>query len=160
MAGKKKPKGERPGVKIIARNRRARFLFEIEDSFEAGLVLTGTEVKSLREGRANLSDAYARVSNGELWLENCHISEYTAGNRYNHDPPRRRKLLMHKREIFRLKQRTEQKGYTLVALSLYFFEGRAKLELGLGKGKKVFDRREDIKDRDEKRQIDRAMRNQ
>jgi SsrA-binding protein len=158
MVAKKQAAADKPGVKLITKNRKARHLYAIEDTYEAGLVLTGTEVKSLRDGRANLGDAYARIVKGEMWLENCHISEYTAGNRYNHDPVRRRKLLMHKREIFKLKQRVEQKGYTLVALSMYFVHGRAKLEIGLAKGKHTYDRREDIKQRDEKRNIARAMR--
>lgn len=152
MAKKKKPTSP-PGVKTIARNRKARHDYFISDTFEAGLVLKGTEVKSLREGRASLGDAYARIRDGELWLVNCHIDEYFQGNRFNHDPLRPRKLLMHRREIHKISIKINERGYTLVALSLYFKHGRAKVELGLAKGKKLFDRREDIKKRDIKRQM-------
>lgn len=144
------------GVKTIASNRKARHLYFIEDVLEAGLVLQGTEVKSLREGRANLGDAFARIDKDEVWLENCHISEYTNGNRFNHDPLRPRKLLLKAREIRKLKIKVKERGYTLVALSLYFTRGRAKCELALARGKKLFDRRDDLKERDAKREMERA----
>lgn len=139
------------GIKVIARNRKARHEYFIEQTFEAGIELKGTEVKSLRDGKATLNDAYARVEKGELWLINCHINEYTMGNRFNHDPLRKRRLLMHRREIHRLFVKTAERGYTLVVLSLYFVRGRAKAELGLAKGKKMYDRRETIKQRDIRR---------
>ncbi len=144
-------------IKVIAENRKARHDYHIEETFEAGLVLTGTEVKSLRLGRANLRDSYATVENGELFLYNMHISPYTHGNMFNHDPKRTRKLLMHKREITRLLGQTQEKGYTLVPLKIYFRRGRAKLELALGKGKKLYDKRESIARRDEKRRIERVL---
>ena len=153
-----KKSGDRPGVKLICQNRKARHEYEILDTFEAGLVLTGTEVKSLRDGRASLGDAYAKIKDGELWFVNCHISEYLAGNRYNHDPLRQRKLLMHRREIFKLNQKINERGLTLIPLSMYFVRGRAKVELALAKGKRVYDKREDIKKRDEKRALDRLRR--
>ena len=145
------------GIKIIADNRKARHDYHILDTFEAGIVLKGTEVKSLRAGRANLRDAYAAVENGELFLYNMHISPYTHGNMFNHDPKRTRKLLMHKREIMRLLGQTVEKGNTLVPLRLYFKRGRAKLELALGKGKKLYDKRDTIARRDEQRRIERAL---
>ena len=145
------------GIKIIADNRKARHDYHILDTFEAGIVLKGTEVKSLRAGRANLRDAYAAVENGELFLYNMHIRPYTHGNMFNHDPKRTRKLLMHKREIMRLLGQTVEKGNTLVPLRLYFKRGRAKLELALGKGKKLYDKRDTIARRDEQRRIERAL---
>ncbi len=157
MAGKNKKKKNggvtAEGHKVVARNRKARFMYHISDTFEAGIVLTGTEVKSLRAGQASLVDAFGRIKNGELWLENCHIAEYEMGNRYNHNPLRPRKLLMHAREIHRLSVKVKERGYTIVALSIYFKHGLAKVEIGLAKGKKLFDRREDIKQRDVSRQM-------
>lgn len=122
------------------------------------MVLTGTEVKSLRAGRANLKDSFARIGDGELWLENMHISPYEQGNRFNHDPKRARKLLMHKREIMRLWGRTREKGLTLVPLKVYFKDGRAKVELALARGKKVYDKREEIARREARRELERALR--
>ncbi|NLJ86946.1 MAG: SsrA-binding protein SmpB [Firmicutes bacterium] len=144
-------------IKVIADNRKARHDYHIEETFEAGMVLTGTEVKSLRAGRANLRDSYAAVENGELFLYNMHISPYTHGNMFNHDPKRTRKLLMHKREIMRLLGQTQEKGYTLVPLRVYFRRGIAKLELALARGKKLYDKREAIARRDERRRIERIL---
>ncbi|WDI30522.1 SsrA-binding protein SmpB [Hyphococcus flavus] len=153
-----KPKSGRATVAV---NRRARHEYFIEDVVEAGLVLTGTEVKALREGKANIAESYASPEDGEIWLINANIPEYSAGNRENHEPKRKRKLLLNKREIARLSQAVERKGYTLTPLKLYFNErGRAKLELGLGQGKKLHDKRETSKDRDWNRQKQRLMREQ
>lgn len=143
-------------IKIISVNRKARHEYSIIESFEAGIALTGTEVKSLRAGKANLQDSYARVENAELFLYNMHISPYEQGNRFNKDPKRTRKLLMHKREIMRLFGQTREKGLALIPLKLYFKNGRAKVELALAKGKKLYDRREDIASRDARREIERA----
>ncbi|NMB46846.1 MAG: SsrA-binding protein SmpB [Firmicutes bacterium] len=148
------------GIKIIANNRKAHHDYHIEETYEAGIVLTGTEVKSLRLGRANLRDSYAVVENGELFLYNMHISPYTQGNMFNHEPKRTRKLLMHKREIMRLMGQTQEKGYTLIPLKVYFRRGKAKLELALAKGKRLYDKREAIARRDEKRRIDRILKEQ
>jgi SsrA-binding protein len=145
------------GIKVVAENRKARHDYHIEETFEAGMVLTGTEVKSLRQGRANLRDAYAAIENGELFVYNMHISPYTHGNMFNHEPKRTRKLLMHKREIMRLLGQTQEKGYTLVPLKVYFRRGLAKMELALARGKKLYDKREAIARRDEKRRIDRIL---
>jgi len=159
MANKNTDSSE-PGIKIIARNKKARHDYSIEDTFEAGIVLIGTEVKSLRAGHVQLGDAYAQVKNGELWLENSHIDEYECGNRWNHQPRRRRKLLMHKREIHRLETKLKEKGLTLVVLNMYFLKGRAKVELGLGKGRKKYDHRENLKEREQRREIDNYMKRQ
>ncbi|NLA57373.1 MAG: SsrA-binding protein SmpB [Firmicutes bacterium] len=145
------------GIKVVAENRKARHDYHIEETFEAGMVLTGTEVKSLRQGKANLRDAYAAIENGELFVYNMHISPYTHGNMFNHEPKRTRKLLMHKREIMRLLGQTQEKGYTLVPLKVYFRRGLAKMELALARGKKLYDKRETIARRDEKRRIDRIL---
>lgn len=145
-------------VKIIATNRKARHEYHIDDSLEAGLMLTGTEVKSLREGRVNMQDAYCIVENGEMMMLNCHISPYSHGNQLNHEPIRPRKLLMRRREIDRWRVAAEQKGYTIVPLKLYFVRGFAKVEIGLARGKKLYDKRASIAEREEKRRIDRAMR--
>jgi len=140
-------------------NRRARHEYTIHETLEAGLVLQGTEVKSLREGRANLSDAYARVMNGEVFIIGMHVSIYEMGSYSNHDPVRNRKCLLHAREITKLKSRIEKEGFTLVPLKIYFNEkGIAKVELGICKGKKLHDKRDDIKDREVKRELDRARR--
>ncbi len=146
------------GIKIITSNRRARRNYHISDTLEAGLVLHGTEAKALREGRANLQDAYCKVENGEVFLLNTHISPYSHGNLQNHDPLRPRKLLLHKREIGKLKKATEQKGFTIIPLKLYFKKGIAKVEIGLARGKKLYDKRTDIAERDTQRRIDRALR--
>ena len=145
--------------KVVAENRRARFDYMISDVVEAGLMLTGTEVKALREGKANIAESYASPEDGAIWLINANIPEYSAGNRENHEPKRSRKLLLHKREIARLSQAVERKGYTIVPLRLYFNErGIAKLEIGLGQGKKYHDKRETSKDRDWSRQKQRLLR--
>ncbi len=143
--------------RTIVTNRRARHEFWIEETHEAGIALTGTEVKSLRGGRANLSDAFARVDGGELWLHHFHISPYAQGNIHNHDPLRTRKLLLHKREILRLESRTAQKGYTLIPLRIYFRHGVAKVELGVARGRHLYDKRERIAERDAERRIARAL---
>jgi SsrA-binding protein len=142
----------------IARNRAARHEYEILDTFEAGLVLTGTEVKSLREGRANIGDAYGVVQNGELWLLNAHIAPYGSGGYVNHEATRSRKLLLHQREIRRLIGAVERQGLTLIPLELYFRGGRAKLSVALAKGKKLHDKRDDARRRDAERDIARAFR--
>lgn len=147
-----------PVVKVICENRKARHDYFIIETFEAGIALTGTEVKSLRAGRGNLKDSYARIEKGELWLHDMHISPYEQGNRFNHEPKRPRKLLMHRGEILRLYGRTREKGLGLVPLKAYFKDGRVKVELALVKGKKLYDRREEIAARDAKRQIERALR--
>jgi SsrA-binding protein len=144
--------------KSVARNKRARHDYHILETHEAGLVLTGTEVKSLREGKANLSDAYGVVRDGEVWLLNAHISAYGSGGYVNHDPIRSRKLLLHRREIRRLIGAVERQGLTLVPLELYFLRGRAKVSIALAKGKKLHDKREDSRRRDAEREIARAFR--
>jgi len=146
------------GEKLIASNRRAYHNFDVLETCEAGLVLTGTEVKSLREGRADLKESYARVDGNEAWLLGCHISPYAQGNRANHDPLRPRKLLLHRREIARLLGKVMEKGLTLVPLRLYFKEGRAKVEIGLARGRKTLDKRQAIREREERREMDRAVR--
>ena len=146
------------GIKIIATNKKASHNYELGESYEAGLVLQGTEVKSLREGRANLKEGYASIEDGEVYLYNCHISPYSHGNIENHDPMRTRKLLLHKKEIKRLTGKIKEKGLTLVPTKLYFKNGMAKVELALGKGKKLYDKREAIKKRDAKLDIERAFR--
>ena len=143
--------------KIIAVNRKARRDYEILESFEAGIVLTGTEIKSLREGRINFKDSYARVQGGEVFLVNAHISPYSHGNVQNHDPLRERKLLLHKSEIKRLRGKTEEKGLTLVPLQAYFIRGRAKVELALARGKARYDKRETIKRRVTQREVEREL---
>jgi SsrA-binding protein len=146
------------GMKMIARNRRARHDYQIESVYEAGLVLTGTEVKSLRAGRASLSDGFGQISDHEIWLHNVHIPEYTLGTWTNHEPRRTRKLLMHRREIDKLESETAERGLTLVPLALYFKDGKAKVELALARGKRSYDKRHDLAERDAAREIDRALR--
>ncbi len=145
-------------VKVVTVNRRATHDYFIDDRIEAGLVLTGTEIKSIREGRVNLREGYARISGNEAWLTNVHIAPYEQGNRYNHEPLRERKLLLHRKEISALVGRVRQRGYTLVPLQLYLKHGRAKVELGLARGKREFDKRETIARREAQRDIDRALR--
>ncbi|MCS6843162.1 MAG: SsrA-binding protein SmpB [Caldilineales bacterium] len=145
------------GIKVVATNRKARHDYNIEDTIEAGIVLTGTEIKSIRAGRMNLQDSFAQVRNGEVWLVGAHISPYTHGNRENHDPLRDRKLLLHRREINRLAGKVQERGYTLVPLRVYLKEGRAKVELGLARGKKQYDKRESIAKRDFDREMRRAV---
>jgi SsrA-binding protein len=150
---------EKDGRKIVAENRRARHEYFIGDVLEAGIMLTGTEVKALREGKANIAESYAAPEGGAIWLINANIPEYSAGNRENHEPKRRRKLLLHKREIERLSKAVERQGFTLTPLRLYFNErGRAKLELGIGEGKKLHDKRDTSKERDWSRQKQRLLR--
>ena len=145
-------------AETVAVNRKARHNFTITDTFEAGIVLTGTEIKSIRARKANLSDAYARVEKGEAWLVGAHIAAYEQGNRYNHAPRRDRKLLLHRVEIDQLMGRAAAKGLTIVPLRLYLNDrGRAKVELGLAKGKQLHDRRRDIADRDSRREIEREL---
>jgi SsrA-binding protein len=142
----------------VALNRRARHEFTIDETFEAGLVLTGTEIKSIRAGKVQLSDAYARVERGEAWLIGAHIAPFEQGNRYNHEPKRERKLLLHRSEIDELYGRTKAKGQTVVPLRLYIdARGRAKVELGLARGKQQHDRRRDIADRDARREVAREL---
>lgn len=144
--------------KTVAQNRRARHEFTIEDSFEAGIVLTGTEIKSIRAGKASLSESYARIDNGEAWLIGANIQPWEGGNRYNHEPKRPRKLLLHRDQIVGLLLKTKAKGLTLVPLKMYITErGRAKLEIGLARGKQLHDRRRDIADRDSRREVERAI---
>jgi SsrA-binding protein len=145
-------------TKDIAKNKKAFFDFEIEETYETGIELTGTEVKSIRQGKANLKDSYAMVENGELMLYNMHISPYEQGNRFNHDPLRKRRLLMHKKEIYRLFGYVREKGYSLIPLKLYFKGNRIKVELGLARGKKLFDKRETMKEKDHKMEMDKAFR--
>lgn len=145
-------------VELIARNKRARHDYEILDTWEAGIVLTGTEVKALREGRANLTDAFGIVKDGEVFLLNLHIGAYGQGNVFNHDPTRTRKLLLHRREIRRLIGSVERQGLTLVPLDLYFTNRRVKTKLALVKGKQQHDKREDLKKKDAQREIARALR--
>jgi len=147
-----------PAQKIVCQNKQARRNFFIEDTYEAGMVLVGTEVKSLREGRANLKDSYAAVKKGEIFLHEMHISPYSHGNRYNHEPLRTRKLLLHKQEIRKIYAKSRERGFTLVPLKVYFTKGKAKVEIGVGKGKRLYDKREDLKRREDKRDMERAFR--
>jgi SsrA-binding protein len=144
------------GEKLICQNKKAWHHYSIEDTYQAGIALLGTEVKSLREGRANLGDSYGKIKNGEVFLVDAHISPYNFGNRFNHDPLRTRKLLLHKREIRRLIGKVQEKGFTLIPLRLYFSNGRAKVELGLAKGKKLFDKRETLKRKTMERDMERG----
>jgi SsrA-binding protein len=141
----------------VALNRRARHEFTIDDTFEAGLVLTGTEIKSVRAGKVNISNAYARIEKGEAWLIGADIAPFEQGNRYNHEPKRTRKLLLHRRQIDELLGRAQQKGQTIVPLRLYLNRGKAKVELGLARGKQQHDRRRDIAERDARRDVARAL---
>lgn len=144
--------------KVVATNRKAFHDYFIEDKLEAGIVLTGTEVKSLRDGRANLQDSYAGIKDGEVYLYHCHISPYSHGNIMNHDPTRPRKLLLHRKEISKLLGKTQQKGLTIIPLRIYFSQrGQAKVEIALAKGKKHYDRRESIKAREAGREVERAI---
>jgi SsrA-binding protein len=147
------------GEKLVTSNRKAFHDFFIEEQLEAGLQLTGTEIKSIRDGRVNLRDAYARIEGGELWLYGMHISPYgQAGNYFNHDPLRRRKLLVHRREIVELARKVETRGYTLVPLRMILRKGRAKVDIGVARGKREFDKRDALAERDAKRQIEQALR--
>ena len=146
------------GMKIACENRKARHDFFIHETYETGLALQGTEVKSLRAGRANLKDSYAVIKDGEIFVENMHISPYEQGNIFNHEPLRRRKLLMHRAELDKLMGKIKEKGFTLVPLKLYFVRGKVKVALGLATGKKLHDKRQDMAERDAKREIDRVFR--
>jgi len=146
------------GTKVVARNRRARHDYHIDDVVEAGLVLTGTEEKSLRAGRASLTDGFGQVTDGEMWLHGVHIPQYTQGTWTNHEPRRTRKLLLHRKEIDRLADSTRERGLTLIPLSLYFKDGRAKVELALARGKRTYDKRHALAERDAAREVDRALR--
>jgi SsrA-binding protein len=150
-------KGDWEGVKIVAQNRAASYNYTLLDKLEAGMILVGTEVKSLREGKGTLRDAYAEIRLGEAWLANCHIPEYLPGGLRNHDPLRKRKLLLNRREIDRLLVQTQQKGLTIVPLKIYFRDGIAKCELAVAKGKKFHDRRESERQKEAKREADEAM---
>ena len=145
------------GRKIVARNRRAYHDYRIEDTYEAGLVLTGTEVKSLRAGRASLQDGFAQITGDEVWMHNVHIPEYAEGTWTNHAPRRIRKLLLHRKEIVKLSREVSDQGLTLIPLSLYFKDGYAKVELGVARGKRTYDKRQDLAKRDAAREIDRAL---
>jgi SsrA-binding protein len=145
------------GQKVVATNRKARHDYTIEDTYEAGLVLTGTEVKSLRAGRASLVDGYAFIDGGEAWLDAVHIPEYHEGTWTNHPPRRKRKLLLHKQQILKLSSKVKEGGYTLVPLQLYFSDGRAKVEIALAKGKREYDKRQTLRERQDKREAERAM---
>lgn len=155
MTADDKRKNEQKSITI---NRRARHEYFVEDTYEAGIALVGTEVKSLREGRANLTDAYARVVNGEVWLYAAHISPFEKGNRFNHDPVRTRKLLLHHREIDALARKTQEKGLALIPLRMYWVKGRVKVELAVCRGKQMHDKRDSIKERETKREMERAVR--
>ncbi|MBN1662534.1 MAG: SsrA-binding protein SmpB [Deltaproteobacteria bacterium] len=144
--------------KLICQNKMARLNYFIEDTYEAGIALVGTEVKSLRDGKANLKDSYALVHDGEVFLYDVHVSPYTHGNRANHNPLRVRKLLLHKREIKKLYGRSREKGLSIIPLKMYFRNGKVKVEIGVGRGKKQYDKREDIKKRDDTREIERNFR--
>jgi len=144
------------GRKLIAQNKKARHDYHLEDHYEAGLVLTGTEVKSLRAGRASLVDAYAHIKDGEVWLENAHIPEYDQGSWTNHEPRRARKLLLHRSEIGKLIGKTKESGLTLVPLALYFKDGKAKVEIALARGKRTYDKRQTLAARDAAREIERS----
>lgn len=146
------------GQKLVASNKRARYDYFIEEVYEAGIVLSGTEVKSLRGGKASLNDSYALVDQGELWLENAYIPEFTQGSWTNHFPRRRRKLLLGKKDISHLAGKSKETGFTLVPISLYFKDGFAKVEIGLARGKKSFDKRETLKQKDAEREIQRSVR--
>ncbi len=152
-----KPKGD-DGFHVVARNRRARFEFDLIEKIEAGIVLTGTEVKSLRNGKANLEDSYAGLEHGEVWLYGCDIPEYLQANRMNHKPKRPRKLLLHRSEIQKVAAKSSERGLTLVPLQIYFKKGMAKVEICIAKGRKTFDKRKALKKQDAKRDMDRAIR--
>jgi SsrA-binding protein len=157
MAAKSKSNPDAEGIKVIAKNKKAFFNYEVLEQIEAGVVLTGSEVKSLRDGRLQLVDAYASVQNGEIYLMHANISEYANGAYANHLPTRPRKLLLHRKEIDKLGRKVEERGFTLIPLEVYFREGRVKVKLGLCRGKAVYDKRAAIKARDERREVDREM---
>ena len=156
--GKGSTKEAPAGDRVVTQNRRAFHEYFIEEQLETGIVLTGTEIKSVREGKITISEAYVRVDDGELWLIGSHITPYSHGSYTNHDPDRPRKLLAHRREIERLRQSTEQRGMTLVPVRVRLKDGRAKVDVGIARGKKLYDKRQSAAERDARRQIDRAMR--
>ena len=158
--GKNQAKGkdEDHSIKVVARNRRARHEFELLEKVEAGLALTGTEVKSLRNGKSSLEESYAGIDHGEVWLHGCDIPEYLQANRMNHKPKRPRKLLLHRREIDKLIAKSSEKGLTLIPLQIYFKNGIAKVELSIARGRKLYDKREALKKQDARRDMDRALR--
>lgn len=145
------------GIKVVATNRKAKRDYELEDRFEAGLVLTGTEIKSIRAGRINLSDGYVQPEEGELWMVNVHIAPYEAAGRHGHEPRRPRKLLLHRRQIDRLTSRVQERGWTIVPITVYLKDGRAKAEIALARGKRKYDKRQAIAKRDSEREIRRAL---
>jgi SsrA-binding protein len=145
------------GVKVIATNRKARHEYQFHDTYEAGLVLKGSEIKSIRAGRVSLQEGFVLFDGGEAWLVNVHIAQYDPASQQNHEPKRRRKLLLHRREIERLQSRAQEKGYTVVPTKLYLKDGRAKVEIALARGKKLYDKRQTIAKRDSKRQVERAL---
>lgn len=148
---------DKKSKKVISSNRKAFHDYTIFDKFTAGIVLMGTEIKSIRKGAVNLKDSFAKIEDGEIFLYNCHISAYEQGNRYNHDPERVRKLLLNKKEVLKMFGKIKKEGYTIVPLELFLINGFAKLEIGLAKGKKIYDKREDIAKKTQKRDMDRAM---
>ena len=145
------------GIKVIATNRKARHQYHLHDVHEAGLVLVGSEIKSIRAGRVSLQEGFVVFENGEAWLVNVHIAQYDPASRQNHEPKRRRKLLLHRREIDRLQSRAQEKGHTVVPIRLYLKDGRAKVEIALARGKKLHDKRQTIAERESKRQMERAL---
>jgi SsrA-binding protein len=157
-AGKAQGKADEDALKTVARNRRARFEFDLLEKVEAGIVLTGTEVKSLRNGKASLEESYAGIDRGEVWLYGCDIPEYLQANRMNHKPKRPRKLLLHRREIDKLLAKASERGLTIVPLRIYFKDGIAKVEISVARGRKTYDKREALKKQDAKRDMDRALR--
>ena len=150
-------KDDEAPVKLVADNRRARHEYEILETFEAGLALSGTEVKAMRQGKANLQESFARIEDNEIWLYRCHISPYDFGNRFNHDPLRKRRLLLHRRQISKLKAQTQEKGLALIPLKLYFKGNWAKIDLALARGKQLYDKRQSIAKRENQRQIERII---
>jgi SsrA-binding protein len=154
---KSKKTTEQPKTKLVSDNRKARHNFEILEVLEAGVALTGTEVKSLRQGKANLQDSFARIEDDEIWLYRCHISPYDFGNRFNHDPIRKRRLLVQRRQINKLKAQTQEKGLTLVPLKLYFKGNWAKIDLALARGKQLYDKRESTSKRENQRNLERLI---
>ena len=157
-SGKGKKDAESDGIKVVARNRRARHEYDLLEKVEAGMVLTGTEVKSLRTGKASLEESYAGLENGEVWLYGCDIPEYLEANRMNHKAKRPRKLLLHRSEIQKVASKSSERGLTLVPLQIYFKNGLAKVELCVARGRKTYDKREALKQQDAKREMDRALR--
>lgn len=154
---KAKAAAEKPAIRVVADNRRARHEYEILEVYETGIELFGTEVKSMRNGKANLQDAFGRIEEGELWLYNCHVAQYEFGNRFNHEPARRRRLLMHKREINKVHQLMKEKGLALIPLKIFFKRNWVKVDIALARGKHLYDKRESITKRDSKRQLDRLV---